>query len=162
MDPFTGIESGSINYEKSGNSFFLPFGKNDSREPLCIGDIVSFQMPSSLQIVLVNRPKTNRKGHEFCRKSLCIFCGRKCRENRTIFGIPSLADNLRIFFDLESPIVQVGICNSCRLNQKFRKNLEKRDIFQFDFDFIVIFSKNRGKIFIVKSYREKLLIAKLS
>lgn len=137
LDPFTGIESGSISYEKNGGTFFLPFNKSDSKESLYLGDNVSFQMAESLEICLEKRPRNRRVGHEMCRKSVCIFCGKKCKEkNRNVFSVPSLAENLRNFIDLESSKVQVGLCNTCRRKEKFKNNLEKTDLFQFDFDFV--------------------------
>ena len=105
MDPLTGSETlGRISYENQGECFSLPFTTNDveGNEVVAAKDKVSFLIVTNPAIQLVRKYINRTKSHDICKKEMCIFCGKKCKEKRNVFSIPSLAADLRKIVDLDS------------------------------------------------------------
>jgi len=57
----------------------------------------------------------HQKSHDECRKTVCILCFRKCKEELTRQIQEKVSKVFKREFDFQSPSVPTGICTTCRM-----------------------------------------------
>ena len=86
----------------------------------------------------------SKKTHEDCRKTVCIFCLKKCTRELNNQLINTIETVLQMKLDISDSRVPKGICDTCRIALGKKKNGENVSLpLMFQFETIKVRSSTR-------------------